>query len=467
MRLVRESRDRGAGAAEYAGLIVLAALILGVMVPAFTPSIKDNVEYQLCKIFAGGDASKCESPQDKTYKPSSCTTGISTNTYGGSVDIAIFTIGKDLTFMRTTTVDNNGNKTVTLTAVNNESLGVGTGVGVGVNAGGLNLGADASVGANLKVGIGDSWQFTGKDAESDADNFVGDMREQATIDSVKSTGPLGWVAGEVYDHTAGPDIRDPDLTRTEFSLNGDASVSAGLGVGPGKPKGKHAKGRAEEGDKDKRGDTGVSPNMSAGLKIDGSEKGIIETNKKTGEQSVSFILSGTGTASENHVTGSNQAKKGYQGMVKVTKDKDGNITGLDLTRVETSGGTAEWTTTHLPIDNSQDRQAVSDYLLRGGGTGLGQTTLNLNWEDLAPTEPPGPNASPLQQLLYEKGQTTKADYSYDSSDNNYGANVKLGLKLGLNVGISSTDQKLKNAQYLGAPGADGKRQYVDYKECHA
>ena len=250
MRLARESRDRGAGLAEYAGLVVLAALILGALVPIVAVPLRDNIEYELCKIFHPGDTANCESPQDKKFKPSNCTTGISTNTYGGSVDIAFFTVGKDLTFMRTTTVDNNGNKTVTMTAVDNTSLGVGTGVGVGVNAGGANLGADAEVNANLKVGVGDSWQFTGKNAEKDADNFVGDMQEQATIDSVKHSGPLGWAAGGLYDAVAGPDIRDSDLERTEFSLNGGGSVSAGLSVGPGKPKGKHAKGRAEPGDKD-------------------------------------------------------------------------------------------------------------------------------------------------------------------------------------------------------------------------
>lgn len=465
MRLARESRDRGASFAEYAGLIVLAALILGVMVPVFTPSIKDNVEYALCKIFHPGDPASCESPQDKKYKPDQCTTGISTNTYGGSVDIAIFSIGKDLSFIRTTSVDNNGNKTVTLTAVDSHSLGVGTGVGVGVNAGNaFNFGADASVNADLKVGIGDSWTFTGKDAEKDADGFVGDMKEQATIDSVKEDGGLlGWAGGNIYDAVAGPDIPDSDITRTEFSVNAGGSATAGFGLGPSKKgdDGKKAKG------KDTRGDSGVSPNVKAGISVDGSEKGVIEHNKKTGETSATLILTGGASASENHGVGGNRATKEYSGRLKVTKDKDGNITSVDLTRVETSGDKSQWVTTHLPLNNDADRAAVRDYLLSDGGTQLGQSTLNLTWDDLAPTDPPGPDANPLQKLLYEKGQTTKQDFSYDSSQNDYGANVKLGLKLGANVSIGSTDQKLTDAQYLGAPGPDGKRHYVDYKECHA
>lgn len=57
--------------------------------------------------------------------------------------------------------------------------------------------------------------------------MIGDIREKAAIESVEHTGPLGWLAGHAYDAAAGPDIRDPDTTRIEFSLNGNGSVSAG------------------------------------------------------------------------------------------------------------------------------------------------------------------------------------------------------------------------------------------------
>jgi len=453
--------------AEYAGLVVLAALVLGALVPVVVAPVRDYLDYTICKIFAGGDAAQCESPADKKFKPSSCMLGLSTNTYGGQVDIAFFQIGKDLTFMRTTTVDNNGNKTVTVTAVDGQSVGVGTGIGVGVHGGGVNLGADAEVNANLKIGIGDAWQFTGPDAEKQADNMIGDIREQATIDSVKHTGPLGWLAGEAYDAVAGPDIRDSDIDRYEVSVNAGGSVSAGLGLGPGNPKGKHAKNRQDPNAKDKRGDNGITPNASAGVAVDGTEKAVVEHNKKTGDTSTTLILSGGANANENHIWDGNRWVRNYGGMVKVTKNKDGQITALDLTRNTADGGKATWTTTHLPLTNDQDRQAVSDYLLSDAATKEGQTALNLTWDDLAPTDPPGPDANPLEKLLYEKGQTTRQNYTYDSSQKDYGATVKLGLKLGANLSIGSTDQKLTDAQYLGAPGADGKREYKNYKECHA
>lgn len=477
MLLARERRERGAGTAEYAGLVVLAALILGVLVPVVVPPLKDHVAYGLCRILHAGDASRCESPDAKRYKPPGCMLGLSTDTYGGSVEVLFFKVGKDLTFMRSSTVDNTGKKTVTVTAVDNTTLGVGTGIGVGVHGGKvINAGADASIGADVKVGIGDAWTFKGEHAEGDADHFIGDIREKAAIKSVEHTGPVGWLAGHAYDAAAGPDIPDSDISRTEFSVNANGGVNAGLGIGPPDPKGKHRKQPPQTKPKtrkqkfeekyDKRGkEYGVTPNANAGVQIDGSEKGVIE-HKKNGETSATLMLSGSGTASETHVVGGHRKTKGYTGMIKVTKDKHGTITSMDLTRATTSGGHAQWVTTHLPLTNDADRQAVANYLSSDAYTKLGQKTLNLTWDDMAPTKPPGPAATPLEKLLYDKGQTTKQDYTYDASQTDVGVNVKLGVKLGLGASISNADQKLTGARYLGAPGADGVRRYQNYKECH-
>ena len=472
----RPGDDRGATTMEYAGVIVLAALILGVIVPVLVPPIKGHVEYALCQILHAGDASQCESPEDKNYKPKQCMLARSTNTYGASVDVLFFKVGKDLTFMRTTTVDNNGNKKVVVTAVDNTSLGVGTGIGVGVHGGkAFNIGADATIGADVKVGIGDSWTFTGKDPEGQADHFIGDIRETAAIKAVEHSGIGGWLAGHAYDAVAGPDdLPDPDIKRTEFSLNVNGGVSAGLGIGPPNKKGgkqptqSKPKSRKQkfEDKHDKRGDNqGYSSNASGSLTVDGSEKGVIEQHKD-GSSAVTLMLSGKGTGTESHVVGGHSGSLGSTGSIKVSKDKNGTITGMDLTHATIVGGKTTWTTTHLPLTNDKDRQTVANYLVSDLGTKMGQTTLNLTWDDMAPTNPPGPDANPLQKLLYEKGQTTKQDYSYDASAQSYGLDVKLGVKLGLGVNASSENQKLTSAQYLGAPGPDGIRRYRNYKECH-
>lgn len=479
MRLARETPDRGAGLAEYAGLIVLAALILGVLVPVIAPQVKDNVEYALCKIFNPGHPENCTSPDDKKYKPTSCTLNVSTNNYDATLDVEFIRVGKGLSFLRTTTVDNNGKKTVTLTAVDNTKLGVQAGIGVGGSKGGIQAGGNASVSADVKVGIGDSWTFTdkkGDSAESQADHFTNGIREEAVIKSAEHTGPLGWLGGHAFDAVAGPDIPDPDVSRYEVSLNGNGTASLGLGLGGKKqPSSKPPTTRRGKFNEkyDKRGGQKLNPNANGSVSVDGSEKAIVEqyTNDHPGNpggSAVTFQLTGTFSASENHVVGGNKYSAGTTGAVKVTKDKNGNITALDLTRMTNNGGKAETVTTHLPVTSAADQQAVRDYLLSDLGTKAGQTALNLTWDDLAPTNPPGPDANPLQKLLYDKGQTTKQNYTYNSSQNGISGGIKAGPEATLGFGLTSTGtgQNLTNAEYLGAPGADGVRQYKPYQECN-
>jgi len=467
----QSQRERGASTAEYAGLVVLAALILGVVVPLVSGNLRDHLAYTLCTIFTGGRPGACEAPEAKRYKPGGCTLASSTNTYGGQVDVAFFQVGKDLTFMRTTTVDNNGKKTVTVTAVDNTSAGVGTGIGAGGHWKGANAGADATAAANLKLGIGDAWTFTGENPEQKANAFIGDIREKAALNAAGRT-TIGFVPAHLYDAVAGPDIRDPDVKRFEFSVNGSGSIAAGLGLGPkDKKSAKPASAKPTSWKKrfaekyDKRGSNGLTPNFNGYVTVDGSEKGVIEVGKN-GETSATIMLSGTGAAGENHVLGGNRGTRGYTGSVKVIKDRYGRITSLDLTRMTYKGGTAQTVTTHVPITDNAGQEAVRNYLFSDLMTKEGQTALNLTWDDLAPTDPPGPDATPLEKLLYAKGRTTKQDYTYDSSQNDFGLNVKAGLKLGLGVSAGGANQRLTGAQYLGAPGADGVRRYQNYRECH-
>lgn len=478
MFLARDRRDGGAGSAEYAGLVVLAALILGVLVPIVAAPLRDNIAYELCKIFHPGDEGACTSPADKKYKPTTCTLSTSTKNYDASVDVEFVRVGKGLSFVRTTTVGNDGKKTVTLTAVDNTKLGVQAGIGAGWSKKGGQLGGNGEVSADVKIGIGDSWTFkdeNGNSAESQADKFTSGITEHAVIKSAEHSGVVGWVGGHVYDAVAGPDIPKPDVSRYELSVNGSASASAGLGLGTKKqpsstpPKGWRNKFNEKH---DERSGRGFKP-LSGGVSIDGSVKGIVEQytddhKDNRGGSAVTLQLTGGGSAYENHLVDGHKANANFTGAIKVTKDKNGQIIGLDLTRMKTVGGEAQTVTTHLPLDNDADRQAVRDYLLSDVGTKTGQTALNLTWDDLAPTDPPGPDANPLQKLLYNKGQTTKQNYSDNATKNGFSGGVKAGPEATLGFDLSATGdvQNLKNAQYLGAPGADGVRRYQDYRECN-
>lgn len=234
MNIKRSHRDIGEGSVSYFVVILLiASVTAAVLVTGLGGQIMERITYAICVAANAGDESKCESPEDLAMRPT-CTTNLSSDSYSGTVEVLIFDVGRDYSFMRTTTIDpQTGERKIRITAIKGGSAGVGTGLGVGVNGGNLfNAGVDASADARVRLGIGDAWEFTGPNAEAEADAFEADIREQYGIDAVKENGGLfGWVGGSVYDAVAGPDIPDPDINRYEAELDLSASLTAGLGVG--------------------------------------------------------------------------------------------------------------------------------------------------------------------------------------------------------------------------------------------
>ena len=61
LRRLGPRRDGGAGLAEYAGLVVLAALILGALVALGVPGkLQSGIGSQICEIFGDGDCGKTQ-----------------------------------------------------------------------------------------------------------------------------------------------------------------------------------------------------------------------------------------------------------------------------------------------------------------------------------------------------------------------------------------------------------------------
>lgn len=485
MFLARDRREAGASTAEYAGLIVLAALILGVLVPVVATPLRDQLSAALCKIFHPGAAGKCAAPATRQYKPDRCTLSTSTENYDGTLDVEIVEVGKGLSFVRTTTVKNNGDKEVTVTAVDNTKAGVNAGIGVGEHGGkALNAGGDASAAANLKLGIGDSWTFTGKgnEAVNKANSYISDIRKRAVVHSAVGSGnPLAYGA----DKLLGTDIRNPDIRRYELSVNGSGTVSAGLGLGingksskaPKPPSNQPKSWRKRFNEKhDKRAPytENYNGNLGGSVSVDASAKAIVERYSSKNPDNpngsaVTFEVGGNASAKGSYIIGGKKWNGSITGSIKATKDKNGRLISLDLTRTTASAGNsvgkAQTTTTHVPIENDADRRAVASLL---GDTASGQVGLNLNWDDFSPATPPGADASPFKKLIYQKGQVTRQDYTYNPQQSSYGGGFKAGPEAtgALDFTHSKDDRKLTGSQYLGAPGADGFRHFQNYAECN-
>lgn len=458
--------ERGASSAEYAGLIVLAALILGVLYPLLPAAVEDGVSTALCKIFNIGHSQNCgkqSKSADERYKPKACTTQLSYNQYGVDLDVSLVRVGENLTFIKTKTSDGK----VTLTAIEGGKAGVQAAASAGLHFGKvINVGGGVSADATLNIGVGDGWTF---DSDKKADQFIGDIKKRKTIDSVEDSGVVGWVGGHVYDAVDGPpDIPDPDIKRYEGSVDLNGNGDLGLSFGLANPKGKHAKNRKDPNDKDQRSDNRFSPNAGGYVGVNGNEKVIYEKNKKTGQTSATYRLTGGVNGGENHFTaGGHQGQAQTRGEMTIkTDDKTGKLVEIDFKQTHIVNGKATVTTTTLPVTD-ENRQRVARSLLQEGPAGPGLRTLSLNWDDMVPDHDPGPNASDLEKELFQHGQVQKVDYNYSGDTDTYGANAKAGpIALGGAYNQISSDQTVSGAQYLGAPGADGKRHFVPYKECH-
>ncbi|MEW2352531.1 hypothetical protein [Spirillospora sp. NPDC029432] len=472
----RRTRDeRGEGATGYMSALLLIALIAAVVVSAnFGGSLVDGIKYAICRVFSAAGLADCETPADRALRPS-CLTNLETGSYGGNIEVLIIRVGKDYSFLRTTSIAPDGTKTVTVIGVKGKTGGVGTGIGAGINIGNvINLGADALAEAKVRLGTGDGWQFTGPDAEKKADDLMGQLQEQFGIDAVKENGGfLGQIGGTIYDAVAGPDLPEPNIRRYEGEFDLYAGVWAMAGVGPKDPKGRHRKpdrhtdprGPQEPDPKDSRGTDSINPNAAAWAAVDGNERAILEINERTGDTSVTMMLRGEANYGANWGANGPQGRHAATGAITLTRDKNGKLSKVTFAQTHIVNGTATVVTTTLPLETDADRLAVASGLLDPREGGPSGQLLSLTWDDMAPTRDPGPDASPLQRLLYEKGTTSKVDYEYDQTDALYGASVKLGLRLGVNAAISDSTRRATGAQYLGAPTPAGTRPYLDQPEC--
>ncbi|MEU6039259.1 hypothetical protein ABZ801_28040 [Actinomadura sp. NPDC047616] len=482
MNVSVKCRDAGEGSLSYFLVVLLIAACTGaIALSGLGTRISDWIGYAVCVAAGGGDESKCHSPADLVMQPT-CTVELAVDGYTGTVEALIFSVGRDWAFMRTTSIDpRTGERVVRITGIRGSSIGVGTGLGIGLNGGNLvNIGADASVGANLRLGNGDAWEFTGPDADEQADALRRDLVEQYTIDEVKNNGGLlGYIGGNIYDAFAGPDIPEANIRRHETEIDAFASLDAGLSIGwpapsgrhrkpdrSTEPEGRHRKPTLQDRLPDSRGTDSVSPNLRAWVAVDGNEKLVVEENERTGETTTTMMLRGETNYGEQHVVGGNQGQVTSMGAMSLTTDRDGRLTKVTLAQTHVVNGRATVTTTTVPITTEQQRRDAADYL--SGAVPIAGTAarnLSLTWDDMAPTQDPGPDAHPFLRNIFQNGMTSRVDYAHRRNDASYGASIKLGLQLGANLAISTTDRSAQNAQYLGAPTSDGRRLYKDLKAC--
>ncbi|MQA83304.1 MAG: hypothetical protein GEV03_01405 [Streptosporangiales bacterium] len=447
-------RDSGQNTLEHMGLAVLVAVVV-VLALASAPALRDlagNFTQAVCRVVSavggGGGCAGSLPPEARPheyYRPDACLVSSSANTYGATGAIAVVTVGKEVSFL----VERMSDGTVKVTAVQAGSAGLEAGIGAGINAGKVfRFGAEANVGGDVTLSYGDTWVFESQD---EADNFIGDIKEQAAIDAAKDTGLLG-LGAHAYDAVAGPDLPSPTITREEVSGELGADASAGLGLGRANRNSSGGEGE---------GSWNAGPNVNAGVELTGNGSIVIEHDHSNHTVAKIYELGGGGEAGAQVPTKFGGVEGERAGAMKVIRKEDGTLVGVQFVQSSAVNGEATVTTTNLPITNPEQRRIAEGWLASHND---GATTLRLTWDDMAQTTEPGPDADEFAHLLYDEARVTRAEYDSSVDPAEFGAEAKLGLQLGLNVYHESAEQDLNSAQYLGAPRG-GNRRYLTYAEC--
>ncbi|MBB6170639.1 hypothetical protein HNR23_000699 [Nocardiopsis mwathae] len=453
--------DRGAGFVEYAGVVLtIGVIVVALLATGFTQSsnqIVASIKDSVCEAFNFvGLESECNNRQrlaDEEYEPDKCLVSKNTDIGGGSISVLFVDVGQDYAFIKEEFSDG----TTKITLVDGDMVGVSTGAGVSVDLGGSSkIGAEVDVGAGMTLENGSSWVF---DSPAEAKAMEDELAKFQKVDALSKNTvgqiPLigGW-AREQTNNLIGPDIPDPDITRT--TLGTEAGVDGYLGLKFGSKKPDRG---GQDGDKDNG--WGLNPNLGLDGAIQVQAAMGEERNRKTGETTTIYEIGGSAS-----IAADGQVKKGTAGIdrtgaIKITEDEKGNITKLELTQVKDDGvGMAPViTTTEIDVESAEEGEMVKEWM----GMFADDNVIPLTWDAADPTEL-SENPTPFEEWVFENGKTTRASYDGEDNTHKVGAEVKLGLKFGFGGTWGGTSQDISEAEYLGAPN-NGSREYVPYEAC--
>ena len=445
--------------------------------------VRTGVGQAICEILHPARSSgQCVSGRagrrSDSFKPrQACTVRSSSTQYSGSLTVLSVDIGDGVELVEET--DSQGH--VTVTAVQENSVKGSGGIGAGAQWGkSVNVGVGTDAEGGVTIRTGDSWTFDSKD---EADDFIGDIKKDAYAKAAsRSPIPAVDVAGWAYRHSPWrPHVPDPDVTRYSADFGGKASANGGVDTGPGEKHtknggGKHRAGKHRAGKHRAKGDSGrtdgrkgVNPDLAEGQgEVSFGQQETVEVDHKNHTYSATIDVHVSATA--NGDVGGQAAQPDHpaggesDGAVKVTTDRHGNVISVDMTQTKTVNGKTTVTTSHLPVTDANRTRVVEDLGLYGANPPL---PTHLLWDDLAPTENPGQAGNDFQREMYRHAQVSKVTYDTSSSSDDADIDGKLGLEIGAGVTAETQDQRVTDAQYLGAPGSDGKRHYQPWKECKA
>lgn len=407
-------RSRGQGSVEYAGVLLVIAIVVAAVILAFSSQaglINGKVAEAVCRVLTAGKGS-CESSADgSSHKPvEPCT--LDTTGFAAEAKAGVMVNGSENIIVQKVRLSN-GKYRVTVTTGGSVGVEVGPSAGWHVSADGLVVGdgASASIGASLEGSTSVVYEV---DSSSAADDAIRWAIYEKTRDKATSAGPLDHIPGVgwVKDHVVDPatdtvagwagldDPGEPDTTIVHGGANADASATVAAGVGGG------------------------SASISGGAVI-----GVAV--HQDGSKTISYQLEG-----EAGVKGAGgQAGGKAVRTAEVEYSPDGTMETVKFNETNASDdGTSTVTSYSLPIESQADKDAANNMLNNPNFT---------TWDSYF-------NAAK------DHGTVTKVDYQDDGHSMDAGFDV---MKVGISLTGSTTDQKATKAQYW-----DGTK-YVTWSDC--
>ncbi|WP_405797447.1 hypothetical protein [Streptomyces sp. NBC_01506] len=527
-------RDRGQSGAEYAAVFGIVAMIVAAIVGLSLPEEEaTGLKSAVCRVLhpmsgdeacatgdfadggdggegggGGGEGGEPFVPNGDPFEPARCL--LSQDQTKTTIVVQILFI--KISSTETVKLQQWSDGTVTLERVKEAGAGVTASVSAGIR--GLeDWGGSAKLSGTYMAGSGSGgqWLFSGnktgdpqKDLElnlEDAKKFTEYLKAQDDCNSRSGRSELQMICS-YHAGNKKPDLPperapDVDITKTSVEASGNANFGGKFksggkggkdsGDGPkdlGKISGELANGTMTEDVVVMRAHSGPNAGKvtfvyTFTVKGAGGAGGIA-TGERMQQVAVTYDAAtydqeeADGKAHRPEklvITTSEEAGGG--GGVKVEAGANAGPVTID---VGGGGGSTQsqihTETAELVLDNDADSVLVEDWL-RGNGDQPAKNPLP------SPTDAakvPGPDASPLERLLYEKGKLSRLDYNANTD----WWNASLGIGFGISAGQFTLGFKLfgiditheeksqtitGNPTYATGPKNGGARPWVDWKNC--
>ena len=465
--------DRGAGALEYAALIILAGILLGGIywglgqVP-FT----DKARQAICAILhiedscsAGDDDDGAEKPN---YLPVYCDALVKSESQNLTAKFAWFSFGENFTLIW----EKLANGEVWITVVPHDyKIG-----------GDFKVGQNIDVGGDIHLSMGDTYQFQSND---EAEKWMETLRN-----NVNEHNPMSWRFWNIFD---GGEAETPDPVIEATTIGIGATAEAGFQL-PGKvlDLGPHIRG-SFSGDVvhekwhlwdpkkhrywDNTSNTfKMSGEVDVGLagqtndKVPGKGKTNLDKKLKW-TAAIRYMYNPDGTlANIRWITTYENGKKGGGNYghggphAGANGEQSNEITRMDQLNFDNPN---DFTDPVKKAEAERQQQVGHDYIDQYGGIPPVPILNAIQGKNEAVTEDPGLDADPFTRMMYDKGKSWQweSDNSTFTTEGGTPLHNMEGAPA-LEFSTSNTTKATTDAQYLGEP-KDGHREYVDFPACEA